>query len=115
MQRRTPSLPPPPSLSVGSGAAPPTPTSKAYAKAYSIPSINALGIDIPKLIGIVTLAVFLTILILPTTAGLIVVVFAMCAFGFAYSSKLHDEVLSLDTGTQEMRDVSEPIRIGAEG
>lgn len=54
-------------------------------------------------------------MILPTTAGLICVTSGLCAFGYAYSSYLHDEVLRLDTGTQEMRDVSDPIRSGAEG
>eukprot|EP00520_Triparma_pacifica_P006207 CAMPEP_0118656952 /NCGR_PEP_ID=MMETSP0785-20121206/13753_1 /TAXON_ID=91992 /ORGANISM="Bolidomonas pacifica, Strain CCMP 1866" /LENGTH=797 /DNA_ID=CAMNT_0006549825 /DNA_START=199 /DNA_END=2589 /DNA_ORIENTATION=- len=128
MQRRAPSLPPPPSLSVSSGSAPPLTSSQTLPLSSSFPNakymkmpIN-LPFNVPKSqgdvqkVGIgVGIGLFIAIMILPTTAGLIAVTGALCTFGFLYSSYLHDEVLKLDTGTQEMRDVSEPIRVGAEG
>ena len=85
-------------------------------KAFSRSALpNLHGINLQKVGGGATIAMFVCIMILPTTAGLICVTSGLCAFGYAYSSYLHDEVLRLDTGTQEMRDVSDPIRSGAEG
>ena len=34
----------------------------------------------------------------------------LCFVGFCYAVTIHEQVISLDTGTQEMRDVSDPIR-----
>jgi inorganic pyrophosphatase len=54
-------------------------------------------------------------LLLPTTVGVLCLVFSTCACGFLFSAYLCNEVLAQDDGSKEMREVSDPIREGAEG
>ena len=58
---------------------------------------------------------FFSLFFLPTTLGLLSITLLLCALGFIYANRLHLQILLLDTGTPEMRAISDPIRSGAEG
>jgi len=72
--------------------------------------------DVPQAAFAFVGAAFLfSLLFLPTAVGLLCVTLLLCALGFIYANHLHLDILQLDTGTPEMRAISDPIRAGAEG
>ena len=64
--------------------------------------------------GLVVLSLLL-VMTLSSSKALVFATLTLCFVGFCYAVTIHEQVISLDTGTQEMRDVSDPIRSGAEG
>lgn len=64
---------------------------------------------------ILFLATALVCPVLPIEWSILTLVFAACTFGIIGSLWLSQSVLDCDTGTPEMRQVSDPIREGAEG
>ncbi|GMH59307.1 hypothetical protein TL16_g02803, partial [Triparma laevis f. inornata] len=71
--------------------------------------------EIPPLTFPVLGVAFFFSLFLPTTLMLLTITLLLTSCGFLYSHTLHLQILSLDTGTQEMRAISDPIKAGAEG
>ena len=59
--------------------------------------------------------VFIAVFVLPLTMKMFFVIYAAIAFGIIGSLYLSKSVLECDDGTEEMRQVSDPIREGAEG
>ena len=73
------------------------------------------AIDVNKVCGMIALAGLISYIIFPHNYKTAAVIVSICAMGAVFSLWLFRFVMSKDPGTQEMREISEPIREGAEG
>ena len=82
--------------------------SHAYLTKHSTDSLRMYAVIVAVVTGIVCP-------FLPIEICVLVLVFSSCTFGGIASLWLSTSVLQCDDGTPEMREVSNPIREGAEG
>jgi len=113
-------LPPPtydPQVVSGLGGGPPSSGgSGASRRDGNLYFIAGHTTDMLKQYAAVALGIgFICAALLPVIFGVICLVFSACACGFLFSIYLCNDVLSCDDGSKEMREVSDPIREGAEG
>jgi hypothetical protein len=96
-----------------------TPRSHTRVKRASLIQTSMLTQQGPKRLQLYAVILFLVTAIicpfLPIEWSILALVYAACVFGVIGSLWIARSVLSLDTGTPEMRQVSDPIREGAEG
>ena len=95
------------SPSYGSGSNGGGGVSRAYAKHGAPPNM------MPVFAGILGTGVILS-LIFQSYAHILIVI-SICCYGGAFCYWMHGNIMSKDTGTPEMRAVSDPIREGSQG
>lgn len=82
--------------------------SNSYLTRHSTERLRLYGL-------ILVVATSIAVPILPIEWSILALVFSSCSFGLIFSLCLSRSVLQCDDGTAEMREVSNPIREGAEG
>jgi hypothetical protein len=104
-----------PQLVLGGSAAPPAPSRSAGRSALLFFVARHSPEQLRQYAGLALGGGLLCALLLPTTPGVVLLVLSMCCAGYLFAAYLCNDVLALDDGSREMREVSEPIREGAEG
>jgi len=106
------------SLDIGAPAAGVPKSNKRVKRASIIPTSAFTQQDPKRLQLMAVILIVATAVVcpfLPIEWCMLTLVFAACTFGIIGSLWLSRSVLDCDTGTPEMRQVSDPIREGAEG